>query len=600
MTLQSFVDKVKLIPSLTTWTRLEPQPRDPSMERSLQAQVRDPLWLLARQWQMGEFIGDDAGSPVDATIAVEMRNISTYTPGTLDSSMIPIDPKLPIEVHVEREPVALQMRGSAQQGLYFEKLVRQAGIASAEAVIAAFRTAFPIAAISPDPVNAPVDALRFRSIAAGRVTDGEALYASVVATANGQTPAIPLPPEASAPGMAAVLSSFAAFRSSLFSEPGGETAWQSEQLSYDFSMGSPAADRDITLNAPDFPGGHLDWYSFNLEQAQAGAAGQANSIAQANPAQVTTATFDLYPNQVVFRGMPDSRWWNFEDAVTDFGQLDVQHVDLAKLLVMEFALVYGDDWFWIPVPVQVGISGSDTLSRGTLSRITNLVVTDTFGVRTLIRPSEQTQVNPGETPWSMFKISGQNLRSDFILMAPTLGTVNDANALEEVLFLRDDMAAMAWAIEHRLPSELDAATDAYALYQQRLKADPPPPPPVATPGGPQIAYSLETAPPDNWIPMVPVLAPSSQLYLRRGTMEVPTSSGFIKLKARGAILEPQHPFFVTDTAVPRSGTQVDRYFRYTRSSDGTIFVWLARKSGQGTGSGWSGLRFDLVDELTSS
>ena len=154
----------------------------------------------------------DAGSPVDATIAVEMRNISTYTPGTLDSSMIPIDPKLPIEVHVEREPVALQMRGSAQQGLYFEKLVRQAGIASAEAVIAAFRTAFPIAAISPDPVNAPVDALRFRSIAAGRVTDGEALYASVVATANGQTPAIPLPPEASAPGMAAVLSSFAAFR----------------------------------------------------------------------------------------------------------------------------------------------------------------------------------------------------------------------------------------------------------------------------------------------------------------------------------------------------------------------------------------------------
>jgi hypothetical protein len=600
VTMQAFVDKVKLIPSLTTWTRLEPQPRDASMERSLQAQVRDPLWLLARQWQMGEFIGDDAGSPVDATIAAEMRTVTTYRPGALDSSTIPIDPKLPIEVHVEREPVVLEMRGSAQQGLYFEKLVRQAGIASAAAVLAAFRSTFPIAVVSPDPVNAPVDALRFRSIAAGRVSDGEALYASLVATANGQTPAIALPPEASAPGMAAVLSSFAAFRSSLFSEPGEETAWQSEQLNYEFALGSPAADQNITLDASEFPGGHLDWYSFNLEQAQAGAAGQPNSIAQANPAEVTTATFDLFPNQVVFRGMPDSRWWNFEDAVTDFGQLDVQHVDLAKLLVMEFALVYGDDWFWIPVPIQVGISGSDTLSRGTLSRITNLVVTDTFGVRTLIRPSEQTQVNPGETPWSMFKISGQNLRSDFILMAPTLGTVNDADALEEVLFLRDDMAAMAWAIEHRLPSELDAATDAYGLYQQRLKADPPPPPPVATPGGPEIAYSLETVPPDNWIPMVPVLAPSSQIYLRRGTMEVPTSSGFIKLKARGAILEPQHPFFVTDTAVPRSGTQVDRYFRYTRSSDGTIFVWLARTSGQGTGSGWSGLRFDLVDKLTSS
>jgi hypothetical protein len=83
-------------------------------------------------------------------------------------------------------------------------------------------------------------------------------------------------------------------------------------------------------------------------------------------------------------------------------------------------------------------------------------------------------------------------------------------------------------------------------------------------------------------------------------MEIPTQDGFIKLQARGAILEPQHPFFVTDRAVPRSGTQVDRYFRYTRSSDGTIFVWLARRSGQGRGSGWSGLRFDLVQKLGAS
>ena len=35
---------------------------------SLQAQIRDPLWLLARQWQVGEFAGDDAGSPVQAVL----------------------------------------------------------------------------------------------------------------------------------------------------------------------------------------------------------------------------------------------------------------------------------------------------------------------------------------------------------------------------------------------------------------------------------------------------------------------------------------------------------------------------------------------------
>jgi hypothetical protein len=593
MSLSSFAKEVVLRPSITTWTRLEPQPRDASMATSLQAQIRDPLWLLSRQWQIGEYLGSDSGSPIHATLGAEMRTVTTYRPGTNDSATVPIDPRLPIEVHVEREPVMLQLRGSMQQGLYFENLVRRSGIAAPETVIAAFRATFPIGAASSDPTYATTDALRFRSIAAGRVTDGEALYASARAVAAGQAPATPLPPEASNPGMAAVLAAFLDHRGALFSEPANDSAWQSQQLDYSFALSSPAPDQTTVLQAPEYPGGHLDWYSFTLSS------GQPDSVTQANPAQVSTVTFDFLPNHVVFRGMPDSRWWNFEDAVTDFGQLDAEHVDLAKLLVMEFALVYGNDWFWVPVPVQIGISGSDTAPRGTLSRVTTLVVTDTFGVRTLIRPSEQTQVNPGESPWSMFKVSGQGTRSDFILMAPTLGVTDDADPLEEVLFLRDDMAAMAWAVEHRLPSELDSATDAYALYQQKLRNNPLPPPPTTTPGGPSIYYTLEDLPPDNWIPMVPVQSPQGALYLRRGSMKVPTGGGtFTLLKARGEILEPQHPFFVTDRAVPRAGTQVDRYFRYTRSSDGTPFLWLARRSGQGKGPGWSGLRFDTVNDMT--
>lgn len=589
MPLTSFVEQVVRIPSLTSWTRLEPRPREGSMQRSLQAQIRDPLWMLARQWQVGEFLGDDAGSPVRSTMGVEMRSVTTYRPGTNDASTVPIDPNLPVEVHVEREVVALQLRGSVQQGLYFEKLVRQSGVASPETVIAAFRKAFPIASTSPDPASAPTDALRFRSIAAGRVTDGEALYASAKVAAGGGVPS-PLPSEAASPGMPLVLSTFIAFRDGLFSQPATDTAWQATHLDYQFALGSPDPGEPIVLNAPEFPGGHLDWYSFSLQQ---GAAGNAPP---ASPAQITNTTFDFLPNHVVFRGMPDSRWWNFEDAVTDFGQLDVEHVDLAKLLVMEFALVYGNDWFWVAVPIpSLG-------TQAALSRVTTLVVTDTFGVRTLIRPSEQTQVNRGESPWSMFKLSGQGKRSDYILMAPTLGVTDDGDPLEEVLFLRDDMAAMAWAVEHQLPSELDTGTDAYALYQQRIKDNPPPPPPVATPDGPAIYYTLETTPPDNWIPMVPVQTPQRELYLRRGTMEIPNSSGggFTYLKARGAILEPQHPFFVTDRAVPRSGTQVDRYFRYTRSYDGSVYLWLARRSGQGRGPGWSGLRFDTVNDMKPS
>jgi len=616
------------IPSITTWTRLEPRPREGSLQRSLQAQVRDPLWFLARQWQVGEFLGDDAGSPVQATLAVEQRGIATYRPGEDGAGAVPIDPRLPVEVQAERETVALRLRGAVRLGLAFEKLVRARGVAGAGAVIAAFRRAFPVASTPVDPALADGDGARFRALAANRVTDGEALYASAVAVAGGQAPPVPLPAQAADPRVALALGDLVAFRRALYSEPAGEGegSWQPQRLAYDFALGAAAAPGgaagvagvggtaggDALLRAAEFPGGKLDWHAFDLEAAArpapvapagpvaaadpAAAAGPAaaadlaaaaDPAVAAGPAAATTADFNFLPNHVVFRGMPDPRWWNFEDGVTDLGQLDAEHVDLAKLLVMEFALVYGNDWFSVPVPTPIG----------TLARVTTLVVTDTFGVRTLIRPAEATGATAGAPAWSMYKLAGPGgSRSDFIVMAPALGLAEDAEALEAVHFLRDDMAAMAWAVEHQLQGDLDAPVDAYETYLRRLRSDPPPPPPAPAPGGPQVSYTLAVPVPDNWIPMVPVRSPAGELFLRRGTVEIATAAGFVNLKARAAILEPGHPFFLADRVVPSAGVQVDRRFRRARASDGTTLLWLARRTTPGRGPGWSGLRFDVVSD----
>ena len=53
-------------PTITTWNRLEPRPRSRrgAIRSSLEARIRDPFWVLARQWQLGEFYGEDAGSPI--------------------------------------------------------------------------------------------------------------------------------------------------------------------------------------------------------------------------------------------------------------------------------------------------------------------------------------------------------------------------------------------------------------------------------------------------------------------------------------------------------------------------------------------------------
>ena len=41
--------------SITSWTRLEPQCTMPTSAPASSARVFDPLWMLTRQWQMGEF-----------------------------------------------------------------------------------------------------------------------------------------------------------------------------------------------------------------------------------------------------------------------------------------------------------------------------------------------------------------------------------------------------------------------------------------------------------------------------------------------------------------------------------------------------------------
>ena len=100
-------------------------------------------------------------------------------------------------------------------------------------------------------------------------------------------------------------------------------------------------------------GGHLDWYSFD--------AGAQTLNNEANP---TTRAY--IPAPIAFAGMPAARWWQLEDGRVDFGAVDAQPTDLATLLLIEFALTYGNDWGIVTLPVPAG----------TLCRITSLSITD--------------------------------------------------------------------------------------------------------------------------------------------------------------------------------------------------------------------------------
>jgi hypothetical protein len=537
--------------------------------------VRDPLWFLARQWQVGEFAGDDAGSPVQATLGISSRAITGYRAGAPGGAVTPLDEATALETQVERGPVHFKVRGSVQLGLLFTDLADDAGVPAG--TVDAFRAAFAVAAADPAPNLAGADGLQLRALAAGRAIDGEALYRSVLADRAGQVADPPLPPQAADPVVAGVLDAFAALRSGAFTEDTG-TTWQPADLDYAFGLEVASTDgTSLLLEADAFAGGHLDWYSFTA------ATGKASSAA-ADPVYTTT---NMLPGHVTFHGMPSDRWWGFEDGQTDFGQLDAQHVDLAKLLVMEFALVYGSDWFYIPAPSPIG----------SVQNVTTLVVTDTFGERTMIRPVEHYPLQDSARPWSMFKVSDSTgAVGDYLLLAPTLGQTDDADPVEDVLITRDPTAALAWAVEQTLQSASDTGADGYEGYLARLREEGQAPPPAPAPDMPAIAYTLEHPPPDNWIPLVPVLPAIGQAAVfRRGTMDIPGPGGtVVQLAARAELLQPGRPFYLTDRVVTPIGVSAQRLLRRTRLPDGSTVVWLAKRSGPGRGLGASGLKFDYL------
>jgi hypothetical protein len=573
------------VPSVTIWTRLEPRSgvgAAPSGERqpdqfalALQAQVRDPLWLLARQWQVGELRGTDGGSLIQATIRTESAPLTSYRP-SLSGAGGPLDPEMPLEAQVERKPVELGLRGAVQLGLRFEALVPAAQLT-------AFRTEYPIDPTASADEYPSVEAARFRGLVAGSTVDGNALYEAIVDNAADLTQVPPLPAlglsQTEEDAVVTALESFRDYRRSLYTEPDQNAAWDAQRLGYEFSVGSESDAGDLRLDGTDFGGGYLDWYSFSAAAATLGG-GQT--------AQTATAEWSFLPNNVSFPGIPNPRWWQFEDGRTDFGRTDVQSVDLAKLVVMHFALVGGDEWFMLPLP----------LASGSLSRVRLLVVTDTFGVRTVIRPTGELPMPGGASPWEMFTLSGTD--GGVLLLPPTVAHALDGPELEQVSFIRDEVAALGWGIERVLQGPMDAPLDGYEPWRLRLEADPPPPPRQQTPGGPAIQYVAGTTVPDNWIPLVPEANGPRSFLFRRGAMEIPGAAGSLEpVYARGRLLEPERsPYYVNEEAIPRAGVQASRSIRRTRWINGETIVWEARRVRPGRGEGSSGLAFDRVEDLS--
>jgi hypothetical protein len=543
------------IPITRGWNRLEGRPRSVDFERSLRAEVRDPLWFLTRQWQYGEFEGEDAGSPIEAVTAVSSAPIDALTIGAVT---MPYDAATPLETRVEREPLPFDLVLHAQIGRLFERLLAADGNA---ARIGDYVSQWPLvpAAIAGESTR---DAADLMAAGAKHLFDANALLAAV---RDGTHVTIVASFPATTPGeisqLVAAGTKLRDWFDATYVQPGTEpSAWRADRLEYGFECATGAA----RLVAEGYRGGALDWKDFDAApRARDGATAEAPQILSFMPAAIS------------FAGMPNPRYWEMESARTEFGAIDANTNDLAKLLLTEFVLLYSNDWCIVPLELAVG----------TLSRVHGILVTDVFGEQTIVRAADRVG-GPASARawqrWSMYRLTGDSSESPSLLLAPALATTIEAPPAEQVHFLRDEMANMVWAVEHRVPSMLGEPFDP-AIY-----ASPPAPPPT----DPGAHYVLGTLVPEHWRPFVPVRKPGTTRAIKLQRAQLPGANRPI----RGEVLRVPSPYFIEEEEVPRAGRIVDRRYQRTRWIDGTAFLWIGRRSTSGRGEGSSGLAFDHVAE----
>lgn len=572
------------------WQRVESSTIDPAVVDGLAARIADPLWLLARQWQVGEFRGEDAANPLLVRLRAQSVEVDEWRPGPSDGdgALRPTDAgqATPLEALVEAEPVAGQP-GSVRLGaeaahLLVGMLRTELAAPVLTSVVAGLRTRYPITLPNSRDrrdragerrlavlAAHSFDALALASELAGLMADRTSASREMAALATGL---IAGGPQSAVTTLATVLERWAVSLLSVFVLPNVNETWNPERMEYEFQLGAQTGGSPVgsALAARDYGGGRLDWYSFDL----------GDHYPRTRVGEVTTYEREMLPTALRYAGMPASRFWEMEDGGVYFGDVDAAPEDLARVTLAAYAAVYGDDWLMVPL----------TVAAGSIVQVTQLVVLDDFGGTTPI--GSAAVLDGPDRVFKYFELTGDPAPSSggapVLFLPPTVATTDSGRPLDDVSLARDESANLAWAIERRVEGSYGRGVDPLAS-----KAGIGPyaaPPPTATD---VWTFDLGGDVPGNWVPLFPVrLGQGGAIGLQRGRVPVPGTR-----RTRGALstlLEPDRRLIVEESEVPDAGLRVIRRFQSARTRTGGLRVWLGRQKGPGRPSPDSGFVTDRL------
>ncbi|HMK05554.1 MAG TPA: hypothetical protein VK489_15240, partial [Ferruginibacter sp.] len=508
--------------------------------------------------------------------------------------------EIPLEVKAEQKKIPFTRNGKnisidirLQMGSYWLKLMKNKGLDYSKEFTTNYKFELPPNDRTTDHIYAHKEVWQQYAAISGRSLDGYQLYQHIIVPGNNASDGI-VNTDPDKTTLDNLGLQFKEWFAGIYYQPDDEknNAWLPDRLEYQFDCSATDSIKNKTLKAEEYYQGQMDWYVFDIEENGRNGNGQ--------PGNISTDTNTFIPSHVEFDGMPNTCWWKFEDGKTNLGDIQPSTTDLSKLLLMEFGLVFANDWFLVPY----------TLPIGSLANIEGLTVKNNFGETTWIKAAEES--GSSNNAWSMFKLHATE-QNNTLFLAPSAMKVHEGKPLEEIVLIRDEISNMVWGIETTIPLPLgkgDKGNEvALRTRQFHEKTVNQAPASVTVPYAAKINYLAMTDVPENWIPFVPVhikndtreiqLQRASMLRIIQGDTLDP-----VKVKPQTSILRegleeiPKPlPYYIHEQEIPRSGVRVTQSFQRTRWINGEVFVWLGMQKKTGRGEGSSGLQFDKIADV---
>jgi len=615
-------------PGITSWNRLEPRPRTENFDRTLRAEIRDPLWMMTRQWQFGEFQAEDTGTALFSRVHMSTTQLNRYK--LRDGGVQNIDFDLPLEAEIEKEAIHFDFLMRLEMGRHWENIICKkiksgtalspvATQALIDDLIGQFRkTTGPIDLnfyLPPETTDAagfysnPELWQATAAAAEGRGIDGAQFYEWLQIAGNVANMFVTIPVTIDIPPIiTACQVEFLGWFARNYTQPANaaDSAWHPSHLEYQFSCAGPRPDsteKDV-LVADEYYQGSLDWYAFDYDKLNTDFDEDANDTSL-----IIDEKFTVIPTAVTFAGMPNPRWWEMEDRRVDLGDVNPSTSDISKVLFAEFGLIYSNDWTIFPY----------TIPAGSLADVKGMVVTDCFGQRTMVQAANE-GIDDDWKRWSFFGLSTKGddpVAADTrLFLPPVVDKLQESGPLECVSFIRDEMANMVWGVEQTIPNGLGEGQDAYEAglkYRAYLESHAIPGALTLKENDALIEYKVANTVPENWIPFIPVrlgVTPlSRQIQLQRAAMPrfVEGLTDMQRVRPRSILLQQNvtdigetgenwGAYYIHEEEVPRSGAVVKRTWQRARAEDGTVLTWLGRRKTNGRGEGSSNLAFDRIPE----